>query len=327
MESAEWEHALDAYSRRLEDKPADSQTLCNRSFVLLRLERCEEALTDAERCAQVAPACAKGHLRRAQALDRLNRRREALHAVNRALKLDPTDDVARKLRLRVDVHMHAGLEVVERLQKDADDRRQAVRALLPNNRFVDKWKRVAVEERRRLVLRMLAKGFQAIKTVYMDAFQDDATTICQQELLAANVVLMADALDALDDDDNDDKPPMLRYIVAVAEDRENDAKVCGCGMTALMENYRFPFFRDHPRGDHHSVDLVKAQRSTLFLVLANLLLGGDGLPSVTTPRPGDNVTGADHYFADDSDDPRDYDDHDHDVNEETKVQGAAEAKQ
>lgn len=308
MESAEWEHALDAYSRRLDAKPTDSQTLCNRSFVLLRLERCEEALVDAERCVQVAPASAKGHLRRAQALDRLNRRREALHAVNRALKLDPTDEVARKLRLRVDVHMHAGLEVVERLRRDADDRRQAVRALLPNNRFVDKWKRVAVDERRRLVLRMLAKGFQAIKTVYMDAFQDDATTLCQQELLAANVVLMTDALDALGDDG--DRPTMLNYIVAVADDRENDADVCGRGMTALMDNYRFPFFREHPQGDHHSVDLVKAQRSTLCLVLAHLLLGGDGLPSVTTPRPGDNGTGSDHYFPDDSDDPRDYGDDD-----------------
>ena len=95
----DWGVALQTYTKRLEKKPRDCATLCNRAFVLIRLERFDEALVDAELCVSVEPEFAKGYTRLAQALEPSDRKR-ALAACVTALKLDREDQTARKLLTR-----------------------------------------------------------------------------------------------------------------------------------------------------------------------------------------------------------------------------------
>lgn len=337
-EAEEWQESYSAYSRRLAQKPNDQATLCNRSFVLLRLNRYEEALQDARRCVETGPDLAKGHLRCAQALDKLERQREALNAVTKAIHLDPNDAVACKLLLKVDKGLQAGLRVLQKLVQDAEDRRTAVRAMLDqSDNFTRKWAQIDIESRRKLVVRMLSKGFEEIKCAFIEHFEPLETaseqavslSLLQQEVLVANIILMSDAVDErnlLADSDSDEEhkvdraeslprsyktrcgsaPRMLRYIIAASENRENSRDFCGDGMSNLMANYSFPPFRNHPQGHRYSADLIRAQRSTLCLVVSHLLLGGDGLPTAT-PRsnnPDDDGAGmpAHHtFFCDDED--------------------------
>lgn len=337
-EVEQWQESYSAYSRRLAQKPNDQATLCNRSFVLLRLNRYEEALADARRCVEAGPDLAKGHLRCAQALDKLERHREALTAVARAVHLDPEDAVACKLLLKVDNGLQAGLRLLQKLVQDADDRRTAVRAMLDQTEtFTRKWAQLDLESRRKLVVRMLSKGFEEIKCAFIEHFEPLETaseqavslSLLQQEVLVANIILMSDAVDErnlfadCDPHDNDkvdraeslprshktrceSAPPMLRYIIAASENRENSRDFCGDGMSSLMDNYMFPPFRNHPQGYRYSADLIRAQRSTLCLVVSHLLLGGDGLPTVTprSKNPDDDVGGArahHTFFCDDHD--------------------------
>ncbi|KAJ8604883.1 hypothetical protein CTAYLR_010414 [Chrysophaeum taylorii] len=336
----DWETAYETYSTRLDEKPHDHHTLCNRSFVLLRLNRLEEALDDADHCVNVNPDAAKGHLRRAQALEKLDRKTEALAAAKKAVRLEPTDDAARKLLLKLDDGFRAGISVLHQLLHDAADRRAAVASMLHQRDILaEKWARLDVGARRKLVTRMLSKGFDEIKTAFLDHFRpleavvNDAGVdigLLQQELLAANVVLMTDAVDdaTLADAKGRDEPPVLRYVLAAAENRENSPQVCGDAMTALIDSYRFPPFREHPQADRYSNDLIKAQRTTLCLVVSHLLLGGDGLPTIT-PRHHHRDDGKrpDEKRDDDDDDDRrsDYGDDDWECSsseeEETKTSG------
>lgn len=308
----EWEADYQAYSKRLEDKPNDHHTLCNRSFVLLRLDRYSEALADAERCLSVDNNFAKGHLRRAQALDKLERSREALEALLHSLRLDARDKSSLKLLLKLDEGLRSGLDALHRLQRGVADRRSAVRNMMSchaDDVFAEKWSRLETESRRKLVVRMLTKGFEEIKTAFVESFRTVDYAGLQQELLAVNVVLMSDLVDQANHDEvfKDGSPRaecgMLRRIVAVAEDRENTAQLCGEGMAHLMQSYRYPPFRHHPDGDVFSNKLIQAQRSTLCLVVSHLLLGGDGLPTVSPIHPTSSsryVPAADHFPNDES---------------------------
>ncbi|KAJ1461062.1 hypothetical protein M885DRAFT_508618 [Pelagophyceae sp. CCMP2097] len=322
-ERDEWATALQTYSARLREKPSDFHTLTNRSFVLLRLGRAEEALEDAERCVEVAPGFGKGYTRVAQALDRLGRRRDALTACIRALELDPEDSTAGKLIMKLDDTLNAGLNVLDRLTADAKERREAVRNMLRGNRFVDKWSLLGAAPRRQLLTRMIAKAFGEVKAAFVDAFRPLESSLAsdgqaktrftldalQQELLAVNVVLVSDLLDesAVDDDD-DPQPFMLDYIRATADERENGIECCGAGMFALMEFYTFPAFRYHPGAAALSRRLIQAERSTLCLVIAHMLLGGDGLPTLSLQEEA--FSSLESKQQDDSDDDKQQDDDD-----------------
>ena len=282
---SEWLEALDAYSKRLIDKPTDHLTLCNRSFVLVKLERYDEALEDADRCIASKEDFAKGFLRRGQALEKLGCKSEALGAVIQSLKLDSTDDGAVQLLHKVDDQLRAGLAVTQRLLDDAKDRRNAVRGTLHSvETFQEKWGRLDLETREKLVLRMLAKGLDEIKSVFLEYFHPqnhNTDVLLQREILAAAIVVSSDISNALA---IDDEPEMLKYIYAVADNEENAPKFCGDGMASIMASYQFPPFRHHPKSDTISADLIQAQRSTLCLIVTHFLLGGDGLPTATPRR-------------------------------------------
>ena len=326
---AEWLEAVEAYSARLVLKPHDRLTLCNRSFVLLRLNRCEEALKDAEACIASHEGFAKGYLRRGQALEKLGRRREALGAVAESLKLDGEDESAVNLLIKVDDHLQAGLCVLQRLLKDADDRRCAVRKMVSQSAiFEEKWAPLDNESRLTIVRRALAKGLEEIKDIFIDQFKpiaapwiskEDAVDVnlLQREILAAAVVVTADVSSAAGDDEETkgEAPTMLRYIHAAADATENSPSFCGQGIHLLMDSYSFPPFKRHPKADNLSTDLIKAQRSTLFLIVAHLLLGGDGLPSIkdnnkkpkkhsSSPQKNnqENDYASDNFETDDDDD-------------------------
>ena len=141
-----------SYSKRLDEKPADCATLCNRAFCYVKLGKFEEARKDAEACIASDETFARGHTRLAQALERSDRP-AALRACRRALALDRDDAMALKLLTTLDLDVAAGLRVKKRLADAVEDRRDAVRGALSKGEaapFCKKWAKLD-EKSRKLV--------------------------------------------------------------------------------------------------------------------------------------------------------------------------------
>mgnify|MGYP001292403048 CR=1 FL=1 len=310
-----------SYSKRLDEKPADCATLCNRAFCYVKLGKFEDARRDAEACIAADESFARGHTRLAQALERSDRP-AALRACRRALALDRDDAMALKLLTTLDLDVAAGLRVKKRLADAVEDRRDAVRGALSKGEaapFCKKWAKLDEKSRKQLVERMLTRAFNEIKGCFQEAFCPAQGDVCEtaddlpktkqvevmRELLAVYAVCTADLThdDVLrlsaprrvpvdtrdpskeddDDVDEDGEPAMLRVIRDAARGKEVEVQGCGPVMRRLMELYRFRPFEGHPRQADLSLGLIEAQRSTLCLVVAHMLLGGDGLPTLSIP--------------------------------------------
>jgi len=85
--------AANLYSQAAELDPHNGVLFSNRSGALTALGAYDRALMDANRCVELRPEWPKGHARRAAALHGLKRFLEAVNAYDRALALDPADDV------------------------------------------------------------------------------------------------------------------------------------------------------------------------------------------------------------------------------------------
>ena len=310
-----------SYSKRLDEKPADCATLCNRAFCYVKLGKFEDARRDAEACIAADESFARGHTRLAQALERSDRP-AALRACRRALALDRDDAMALKLLTTLDLDVAAGLRVKKRLADAVEDRRDAVRGALAKGEaapFCKKWAKLDEKSRKQLVERMLTRAFNEIKGCFQEAFCPAQGDVCEtaddlpktkqvevmRELLAIYAVCTADlthddvlrlsaprrvpvdtrdpSKDDDDDIDEDGEPAMLRVIRDAARGKEVEVQGCGPVMRRLMELYRFRPFAGHPREADLSLGLIEAQRSTLCLVVAHMLLGGDGLPTLSIP--------------------------------------------
>ena len=81
-----WTEAIDL--KQFPDKEL-AVSLSNRASALIALSRYKEALADCDKCVELAPTFAKGHLRRGHALYLLGRWMDALHAMAQARTLDP----------------------------------------------------------------------------------------------------------------------------------------------------------------------------------------------------------------------------------------------
>ena len=144
-----------SYSKRLDEKPADCATLCNRAFCYVKLGKFEDARRDAEACIAADESFARGHTRLAQALERSDRP-AALRACRRALALDRDDAMALKLLTTLDLDVAAGLRVKKRLADAVEDRRDAVRGALSKGEaapFCKKWAKLDEKSRKQLVER------------------------------------------------------------------------------------------------------------------------------------------------------------------------------
>ena len=142
-----------SYSKRLDEKPADCATLCNRAFCYVKLGKFEDARRDAEACIAADETFARGHTRLAQALERSDRP-AALRACRRALALDRDDAMALKLLTTLDLDVAAGLRVKKRLADAVEDRRDAVRGALAKGEaapFCKKWAKLDEKSRKQLV--------------------------------------------------------------------------------------------------------------------------------------------------------------------------------
>ena len=317
----EYSEDVASYSKRLDEKPADCATLCNRAFCYVKLGKFEDARRDAEACIAADESFARGHTRLAQALERSDRP-AALRACRRALALDRDDAMALKLLTTLDLDVAAGLRVKKRLADAVEDRRDAVRGALSKGEaapFCKKWAKLDEKSRKQLVERMLTRAFNEIKGCFQEAFCPAQGDVCEtaddlpktkqvevmRELLAVYAVCTADLThdDVLrlsaprrvpvdtrdpskeddDDIDEDGEPAMLRVIRDASRGKEVEVQGCGPVMRRLMELYRFRPFEGHPRQADLSLGLIESQRSTLCLVVAHMLLGGDGLPTLSIP--------------------------------------------
>lgn len=93
--------AVDAYTRSLEQDPTQHLCLSNRSAAYLKLGgAAEQALSDAERCVELAPQFAKGYSRQAAALQDLKRWEDAVKICEKGLAATQ-DEALRKMLVEV----------------------------------------------------------------------------------------------------------------------------------------------------------------------------------------------------------------------------------
>eukprot|EP01048_Picozoa_sp_COSAG05_P012852 COSAG05_NODE_1320_length_5193_cov_4.563997_3_plen_221_part_00 len=84
----DFRHAVELFSRASQLEPANSVHLSNRCLALMKLERFDEALRDADAILVLRPDWAKAHYRRAAALHSLERFADAVANYETAASLD-----------------------------------------------------------------------------------------------------------------------------------------------------------------------------------------------------------------------------------------------
>jgi len=88
--------AIGEYTKAIEFDPELVTLYSNRAAAYLKNSEISKALKDARKCVELDPAFVKGHSRLAAALHSLKRYEQALDAYETVLKLDETNEVAKK---------------------------------------------------------------------------------------------------------------------------------------------------------------------------------------------------------------------------------------
>jgi archaellum component FlaC len=85
--SGRYEEAVKCYSESLSFQPHNHLALSNRSAAYAKLNLCQKAYDDAVQCVMLAPEFARGHLRKATALNGLGKYGEAMSAAEKCYRL------------------------------------------------------------------------------------------------------------------------------------------------------------------------------------------------------------------------------------------------
>lgn len=89
----EFKEAIDCYTEALKLQPRNHLLLSNRSAAFIKLTMYDKALRDAVDCLAIAPDFARGHLRKASALNGLQRFADALVVAEEGYKLRASDRI------------------------------------------------------------------------------------------------------------------------------------------------------------------------------------------------------------------------------------------
>ena len=91
-----YQKAIECYTKALKLKPQSHLLYSNRSAAYNKLEKYyEEALSDALHCISLSPLFARGHYRKASALNELGKSNEAIAAADEGYKLCGSDNICK----------------------------------------------------------------------------------------------------------------------------------------------------------------------------------------------------------------------------------------
>jgi len=91
------ERAIELYGEAIKLNPNNAIYHCNRAAALMKLDRCEEAVTDCETAIKLNPSYARSYSRLGAALHKLGRYQEALdRGYNKALELEPGNETLKE---------------------------------------------------------------------------------------------------------------------------------------------------------------------------------------------------------------------------------------
>lgn len=93
--TGKYDEAIDHYTEALKLQPQSHLVYSNRSACYNKLEKYQEALDDAVHCLSIAPNFARGHLRKATALNGLGRHDIAMRAAEEGYKLRGSDRICK----------------------------------------------------------------------------------------------------------------------------------------------------------------------------------------------------------------------------------------
>ena len=96
VKQKKYEDALKFYSAALKLRPTEHTIYSNRSLAHLRVGKVEEALSDADKCVQLCPNFARGHMRRAVSLNVLQKYDNAKEAAVTGYLLRGSDSIGKE---------------------------------------------------------------------------------------------------------------------------------------------------------------------------------------------------------------------------------------
>ena len=96
VKQKKYEDALKFYSAALKLRPSEHTIYSNRSLAHLRVGKVEEALSDADKCVQLCPNFARGHMRRAVSLNVLQKYDNAKEAAVTGYLLRGSDSIGKE---------------------------------------------------------------------------------------------------------------------------------------------------------------------------------------------------------------------------------------
>lgn len=109
MAAKDFDGAIECYTLGLKLEPTNHILLSNRSAAYLSVHKCDEALSDAEKCIEVNPQFVKGYGRKGAALFESKQLDESISAYKKGLEIAPGDAALQR-----------GLEDAMKAQKDED---------------------------------------------------------------------------------------------------------------------------------------------------------------------------------------------------------------
>ena len=98
----DFRHAAELFSRAIQLEPGNAVHLANRSLALLKLERHDEALRDAESVVEMRPDWGKAYYRHGAALLALERHAEAIASFKTALEIEPDNAKVKQARAQAE---------------------------------------------------------------------------------------------------------------------------------------------------------------------------------------------------------------------------------
>ncbi|VDK52124.1 unnamed protein product [Cylicostephanus goldi] len=114
--------ALECYEQAIAARPHNAILFANYAAILLRLDRVDEALKNADHAIELDPKWAKAYYRRGEALRRLNALLPAVVSLSEGVALDPSNKLIAEMHIDVSQQLfkHFPLERLQSMGLDHD---------------------------------------------------------------------------------------------------------------------------------------------------------------------------------------------------------------
>ena len=223
----DYRHAAELFSRAIQLEPANAVHLSNRSLALLKLERHDDALRDADALVEMRPDWGKAFFRQGAALQALKRCEEAVASFERALSLSSDDAKVKQALDQAKTALKKSIERAEALAKAKKRKEEATaREAARKKSGAVKDSRLDSEE----LTGDLARPYHGWPVCVNQNEERGRGVVAQRTLRPGEIAWQADAWCAVVSDNFVASVCATCFRVPNEEDGDMDIKCEGCGI-------------------------------------------------------------------------------------------------